>query len=110
MTGTAPPPAPALAAPQTFFDYHRTVVGYHGTRRATAEALVDGDPFTASTNDDDWLGHGIYFWEFAPQQAWWWARRRYGDDEAAVVGAMIDLGRCLDLRIQPTPDFFARHT
>ncbi|WP_441286844.1 hypothetical protein ACSRUE_31625 [Sorangium sp. KYC3313] len=52
---------------------------------------------TASTNDDDWPGHGIYFWEYAPQQAWWWARRRYGEDDAAVVGAMIHLGRCLDL-------------
>lgn len=36
------------------------------------------------------------FWEFAPQQAWWWARRRYGE-EAAVVGALVRLGRCLDL-------------
>ena len=93
---TLPVSPPALAAPQTFFDYHRTIVGYHGTRRPTAKALVDGAAFTASTNDDDWLGHGIYFWEYAPQQAWWWARRRYGG-EAAVVGAMIHLGRCLDL-------------
>lgn len=90
-------PAPALAAPQTLFDYHRTVIGYHGTRRSTAKDLVDGAPLTASTNDDDWLGHGVYFWEYAPQQAWWWARRRYGEDDAAVVGAMIHLGSCLDL-------------
>ncbi|WP_437553175.1 hypothetical protein WME97_17670 [Sorangium sp. So ce367] len=95
---SAPPSTPsAPATPQAFFDYHRTVIGYHGTRRSTAQALVDGAPFTASTNDDDWLGHGIYFWEYAPQQAWWWARRRYGEDDAAVVGAMIHLGRCLDL-------------
>lgn len=97
----APPPAAALTAPQTFFDYHRTVIGYHGTRRSTAKALVDGASFTASANDDDWLGHGTYFWEYAPQQAWWWARRRYGEDDAAVVGAMIHLGRCLDL-LDPT--------
>ncbi|WP_437640370.1 hypothetical protein [Sorangium sp. So ce854] len=99
MTTTpASPSAPsAPATPQTFFDYHRTVIGYHGTRRSTAQALVGGAPFSASTNDDDWLGHGIYFWEYAPQQAWWWARRRYGEDDAAVVGAMIHLGRCLDL-------------
>ncbi|MGK3963931.1 hypothetical protein WMF01_25465 [Sorangium sp. So ce1667] len=96
-TTPASPPAPsAPATPLAFFDYHRTVIGYHGTRRSTAQTLVDGASFAASTNDDDWLGHGIYFWEYAPQQAWWWARRRYGDD-AAVVGAMIHLGRCLDL-------------
>lgn len=81
---------------QTAFDYDRTLVAFHGTRRATARKLVAGESFGVSENDDDWLGHGIYFWEFAPQQAWWWARRRYGDD-AAVVGALVRLGRCLDL-------------
>jgi hypothetical protein len=91
------PPDPSRVAPQTFFDYHRTVIGFHGTRRATAKRLVAGAPFDASTNDDDWLGHGIYFWEYAPQQAWWWAKRRYGEEDAAVVGASIRLGRCLDL-------------
>jgi len=78
------------------FDYHRTIIGYHGTRRQTASELADGAPFDQSTNDDDWLGHGVYFWEYAPRQAWWWANRRYGSD-AAVIGAMIRLGRCLDL-------------
>jgi hypothetical protein len=90
------PPDPDAFAPQVVFDYHRTLVGYHGTSRQTADHLVDGGPFTASTNDDDWLGHGIYFWEYAPLQAWAWAERRYGT-HAAVVGAMIRLGRCLDL-------------
>lgn len=81
---------------QMVFDYDRTVVAFHGTRRSTAQTLVDGVPFGRSENDDDWLGHGVYFWEYAPQQAWWWARRRYGE-EAAVVGALIRLGRCIDL-------------
>lgn len=90
------PPDPAEVAPQTFFDYHRTVIGFHGTKRSIAKRLVAGDPFGPSTNDDDWLGHGIYFWEYAPQKAWWWAKRRYGSN-AAVVGATIRLGRCLDL-------------
>jgi hypothetical protein len=81
---------------QTAFDYDRTLVAFHGTRRATAKKLIRGDEFGVSENDDDWLGHGIYFWEFAPQQAWWWARRRYGID-AAVVGSLVRLGHCLDL-------------
>jgi hypothetical protein len=82
---------------QTTFDYDRTVVAFHGTRRASADALVCGAPFSRSENDDDWLGHGTYFWEHAPQQAWWWAAKRYGDADSAVVGALIRLGRCLDL-------------
>lgn len=82
---------------QTAFDYDRTVVAFHGTRRDTAEKLVAGATFGKSENDDDWLGHGIYFWEYAPQQAWWWAERRYGAGDAAVVGALVRLGRCIDL-------------
>lgn len=82
---------------QSAFDYDRTVVAFHGTRRITAQKLVSGVPFGQSQNDDDWLGHGIYFWEYAPQQAWWWAERRYGVAEAAVVGALVRLGRCIDL-------------
>jgi hypothetical protein len=83
-----------------FRDYHRTVVGYHGTLRSTALAIVAGERgFRPSQNDDDWLGHGVYFWEYAPQQAWVWAQRRYGRQRKpiAVLGAMIRLGSCLDL-------------
>ncbi len=83
-------------------DYHRTVIGYHGTRLSTARRLVLGEgSFDASQNDDDWLGHGIYFWEYAPQQAWLWAqdrsRKNGWDEEIAVVASMIRLGNCFDL-------------
>lgn len=80
-------------------DYHRTIIGYHGTTRETAEAIVRHEAeFRPSENPGDWLGHGVYFWEYAPQQAWKWARTRYGEEkDVAVLGAMIRLGSCLDL-------------
>lgn len=95
-----------------FADYHRTVVGFHGTTRARASRIVNGQPFRPSKNDDDWLGHGIYFWEYAPKQAWDWARKRYaGSTKIAVVGAMIRLGNCFDLldpeNIEPLTDAHA---
>ncbi|MCE9566395.1 MAG: hypothetical protein K8U57_30595 [Planctomycetes bacterium] len=85
-----PPP------PIDFADYHRTVIGYHGTTVEAADRLVAGDPFEESDEDDEWFGKGIYFWEHAFQQAWWWARR---DDNPhpAVIGAVLRLGRCFDL-------------
>lgn len=88
----------AASAPsrQVAFDYDRTVVAFHGTSKTTARKLIAGAPFGKSENDDDWLGHGIYFWEYAPQQAWWWAKRRYGSN-AAVVGALVRLGQCIDM-------------
>jgi hypothetical protein len=85
-----------------FADYHRTVVGYHGTRRSTALRVVQGlEGYKRSENPDDWLGHGIYFWEYAPKQAWAWAEQRrrsqaWGED-VAVLAAMIRLGNCFDL-------------
>ena len=81
----------------TFHDYNRTIIGYHGTTSEIAERLVNGEPFTASSNNDDWFGTGIYFWEYAPKQAWWWAENFKKNTEPAVVGAVIRLGHCLDL-------------
>lgn len=80
-----------------FLDYHRTIVAYHGTTAHQADRLVAGYPFKPSNNSDDWLGSGIYFWEYAPKQAWWWATKFKKFDKPAVVGAMIRLGNCFDL-------------
>jgi hypothetical protein len=85
-----------------FDDYHRTIVGYHGTRLSVALEIVNRRRgFQLSRNRDDWLGHGIYFWEYAPQQALWWAMRRkkrqnWGEP-IAILGSMIRLGFCFDL-------------
>ncbi|AHF94294.1 hypothetical protein OPIT5_10880 [Opitutaceae bacterium TAV5] len=86
-------------------DYQRTVFAYHGCDRHAAKRILDGDTFRSSDNDYDWLGRGIYFWEYGPERALQWARetgwkrrpkpsRRF---QPAVVGAVIHLGRCLDL-------------
>ena len=82
--------------PIDFSDYHRTVIGYHGTTTEAAARLVDGDDFDPSDQDDEWFGRGVYFWEHAYQQAWWWAKRK-GAESPAVVGAVIRLGNCFDL-------------
>jgi len=75
---------------------HRVVVGFHGTSEERADTIVSSGQFIPSKNDYDWLGHGIYFWEYAPLRAWQWAKQKYRD-RAAVVRASIELGACLDL-------------
>lgn len=85
-----------------FDDYHRTVIGYHGTRLSVARGIVTRRRgFEPSRNRDDWLGQGVYFWEYAPYQAEEWARRRKKllkwKEPVAVLGSMIRLGYCLDL-------------
>jgi hypothetical protein len=81
------------------------VLGYHGCDGETGERLLQNEPFRPSENEYDWLGSGIYFWEANPDRALDWARQRarwkLAKDgitlEPFVVGAIIDLGFCLDL-------------
>lgn len=79
--------------------YDRQVIGYHACRKEVADRLLDGDTFRPSRNDWDWLGSGVYFWEFGYQRAYDWARQwpRLQGREFAVVGAILQLGNCLDL-------------
>jgi len=55
--------------------YDRQVIGYHACRNEVADRLLDGDPFRPSRNDWDWLGSGVYFWEFGHQRAHDWAQQ-----------------------------------
>lgn len=72
-------------------------IGFHGcSRNVFDDVIKNGSPLRKSTNSYDWLGNGIYFWEQNYQRALEWAESRYGSS-AAVVGAVIDLGYCLNL-------------
>lgn len=74
------------------------VLGFHGCNyKAYQNVLYKQEGLKRSENSYDWLGHGIYFWEQNFARAEEWARKRYGDDNAYVIGAVIDLGFCLNL-------------
>ena len=83
---------------QDFFSSHPLMVfGFHGCKASVASRVINGlDQLRPSDNRYDWLGSGIYFWENAPARALEWASARFGP-EAAVVGAVIQLGSCLNL-------------
>ena len=78
-------------------------MGYHGCDQKVAERLLSGVDFRPSQNDYDWLGPGIYFWEANPVRGLEFAeelkrlKRGAGIQTPAVVGAVIELGLCLDL-------------
>ena len=79
------------------------VLGYHGCDESVAEKLILGEPFKESKNDYDWLGPGIYFWEANPLRGLEFAHElknsNWGPEveNPTVVGAVIDLGLCVDL-------------
>lgn len=78
-------------------------VGFHGCDQSVVDKVVTGeDNLLANTNDYDWLGNGIYFWENNEERAFKWAvelSKRKGSSikNPAVIGAIIDLGYCFDL-------------
>jgi hypothetical protein len=79
------------------------VLGYHGCELAVARQIVGGEKeLRPSVNEYDWLGNGIYFWEDSPARALQWAHNEAKEKtgkvtEPAVLGAIIDLGNCLNL-------------
>lgn len=85
------------------FDYQRTIIAYHGCDESVVRrVLLTGDHLSASENDYDWLGYGIYFWEFGPERALEWSveqKKRFPKriKKPAVIGAVIQLGNCFDL-------------
>ena len=78
------------------------VLAYHGCDRRVGESLLSGrKPLRPSDNDYDWLGPGVYFWEYNPERALEFAREKKGRGDKIrdpfAIGAVIDLGLCLDL-------------
>lgn len=83
------------------------VLGFHGCDAEIGERLLRGEiaHLDPSTNKHDWLGNGIYFWENDPLRAWEFAEDQKKKPHTSkghvktpfVLGAVIDLGLCLNL-------------
>jgi hypothetical protein len=84
-----------LTPPQIIF-------GYHGCDENVVKMVLDGGILRPSINAYDWLGNGIYFWERSAVRARRWALEMVSIPNTtirkpAVIGAVINLGHCLDL-------------
>lgn len=83
------------------------VIGFHGCDQAVKEAVLHkGEQLKPSLNKYDWLGNGVYFWEQNYERAMEFATEAAEKNQKlskgsiknpAVVGAVIDLGNCLNL-------------
>lgn len=82
------------------------VYGFHGCDQSVKDSILkDHGFFTPSTNSYDWLGSGIYFWENDCERAMEFAvdakehplQLKGTIETPAVIGAVIDLGYCLNL-------------
>lgn len=74
------------------------VFAFHGCDQSIANEVFNNQvKLKDSTNKHDWLGHGVYFWQDDPERALDWAKNDAKVSKPAVVGAVIHLGKCLDL-------------
>jgi len=83
------------------------ILGFHGCDESVRDRVVKQQDkiLRPSRNSYDWLGNGIYFWENNYQRALQYAKDLKKHPEKsnspintpAVIGAVIDLGFCLDL-------------
>ena len=78
------------------------MLGYHDCDQDVGERLLPRPAFKPSANDYDWLGPGIYFWEANPQRAHEFAEEVAAREESGIrkpfaIGAIIEMGLCLDL-------------
>lgn len=77
-------------------EYNGLTIGFHGCDEEVARRVVlNRATLVTSNNAYDWLGGGIYFWENDPIRAFEFAKDKY--EEPCVIGAVINLGYCLDL-------------
>lgn len=87
------------------------VYGFHGLDKHVAiDILHNQKSFKLSDNNYDWLGQGVYFWENNHERAKQYAvetskRKDSTVKEPFVLGAVLDLGVCMDLLDQSYLDF-----
>ena len=91
------------------------VLAFHGCDKSTFDNIIrHGESMHISTNDYDWLGNGMYFWEQDLQRAWQWAEEAANNAKSkvkipAVVGAVIDMGYCLNFLDNRSPVMLRQH-
>lgn len=79
------------------------ILAFHGCDASVVEDATSGRlQFKPSENAYDWLGKGMYFWEYSPSRAMEFAKEKQKREPSkistpAVLGAVIDMGNCLDL-------------
>lgn len=79
------------------------IIGFHGCDKSVCDSIIRNEAkLQPSQNDYDWLGSGIYFWENNQDRAFEFAKEQAKRNpglikEPSVIGAVLDLGYCLDL-------------
>lgn len=70
------------------------MTGYHANDRARCTRFIgEPDYLIIDSDDTDYLGKGMYFWEHKSRAEWWLLEQ----NKESIVSAELDLGSMLDL-------------
>lgn len=72
---------------QTFKNH---IIGYHGTTLKRAKAILHDQKFLDSTKENEWLGKGVYFFEYDSHAKWWITTPRYEKVETRILQATLE--------------------
>lgn len=73
--------------------------GFHGTERSSAHEILKTGYFKYSIDDEEWLGKGIYFFDFDYKQAWYFCEKARKYSEWAVLSCNIVTDNYIDLNM-----------
>lgn len=71
--------------------------GYHGTNSKCAQQILQSQLFRKSSDDEEWLGEGAYFFENDKQQAVYYAKKAKKIIDYKVISVNIQTNSLLDL-------------
>ncbi|HCW8851562.1 TPA: hypothetical protein OYK20_002598, partial [Staphylococcus aureus] len=63
------------------------IKGYHGTTKSAANLIIKNSTFNKSSKVNEWLGHGVYFYELI-EKAQWWSKNK---NEPVIIEAPISV-------------------
>lgn len=68
----------------------KKIYGYHGTTQENANRIVSEQAFQDSVKDNEWLGHGVYFFAYLGHAKWWVGAWRYRGMETSILKAALE--------------------
>ena len=77
-------------------DWVRT--GYHGTDITCGDTILSSNKFLVSRDDEEWLGDGVYFFQYPADAKWWCSSIKILTDYYVLVAPLeSDLNYVFDL-------------
>lgn len=70
-------------------DNIHSTIGYHGLPREYVAGSISSQTIHESTKNNEWLGRGVYFFQYLDHAKWWITHERYKGRETAILQAQL---------------------